>query len=421
MTRRGPTSSSSPDLRHTVPVSRLPPPLQPFWPLFKRLHRLLSLLMGVLGRRSGFLHGERRLPVRGYDASADAARAEPAAVTLHQGPRVDPIRRKVPSGDPAGHWAFDIVAERSLPRLSVLELRSGTVAADLGAVITPGGGLDLESSPYWGIANWREHPLYLRGRLPPVEHVQGTLAVLATRWGGSSYYHFLLDVLPRLEVLRRVLPGEQPDHWYLPRPTRYHREILDLAGLAGLPVVDSVPDRAVRADRLLVPGLPNHDELTPPWITHWLRGLLPAQHDSERPRWLYVTRGVVPNTRRLVQEPAVWPELERRGFVRVDPGELSVREQIDTFAAADVVVGVHGAALTNLLFCRPGVRVLHLMAPTYVKHCFHAILDAIPDSTYRYLIGDGPVVSRPEDMTGIQDDISIGPSRLLTAVDELLA
>jgi hypothetical protein len=390
--------------------------------VFKRLHRLLTLVVGSLSRVVGPLLGGRRLPVRGYPTSAAAAAAEPHAVAYHRGEPVGVIRLPVPPGDPAENPAFVAVAERDdVPDLGVLEVRGGTVVGDFGAIVTPAGGLDLESSQYWGISGWREHPLFLKGLLPRVETVPGTVAVLATRGGGTSYYHFLLDVLPRMEVLRRVRPSERPDHWYLPRAARYHREILTLAGLDRLPVLDSRPDRAVRADRLLVPGLPNHDELTPTWVTRWLRDLLPPDDATEgRPRRLYVTRGNVPNTRRLVEEPALWPELERRGFVRIDPGTLSVRDQIDHFAAADVVVGVHGAALTNLLFCKPGVRVLHLMAPTYVKHCFYAILAGIPGSEYRYLLGEGPGRVDPSRMNGIQDDISIAPDRVLAEVDRLL-
>ena len=42
-------------------------------------------------------------------------------------------------------------------------------------------------------------------------------------------------------------------------------------------------------------------------------------------------------------------------------------EQVDAFAAAQVVVAPHGAALGNLVFCPPGVRVLELFAPRDVN------------------------------------------------------
>lgn len=402
-------------------MSRLPSSLQPWWPWFKRAHRLLSFLLGVLGRLIAPALGRRGVPRQGQETSAATAAAEPDAVRLHRGPEVEPIRREMPPGTPPDHWAFAITLHRDdIPPLSTLAIRGGTVVGDLGAVVTPGRTLDLQTSEYWGIEGWREHPLFLRPMLPPVQEYDGTLGVLATRGAQASYYHFLFDALPRMEVLRRSMPEAQPDAWYLPRVTRYHREILDLMGLADLPVLESGPDRAVRARELLVPGLPNHHELAPRWLVEWLRAQLPPAATEGKPRRLYVTRGNVPNTRRLVGEDEIWPELERRGFTRIDPGTLSVRDQIDHFAAADVVVGVHGAALTNLLFSPPGAKVLHLMAPTYVKHCFWAILDTIPGTTYRYLLGDGPAVPPGGDLDGIQDDIAIAPARLLAEVDRLL-
>jgi capsular polysaccharide biosynthesis protein len=152
----------------------------------------------------------------------------------------------------------------------------------------------------------------------------------------------------------------------------------------------------------------------------WLRERLPARTPEGRPRRLYVTRGGGRHTRRLESEPELWPELERRGFTRIDPGTMSVQDQIDHFAAAEVIVGIHGAALTNLVFAAPGARVLHLFAPGYVKHCFFAILDAVPGSTYRYLVGDGTPTPEGTSMQGIMDDVRLPPSRILAAVDELL-
>lgn len=403
-------------------MSRLPPTLQPLWPVAKRLHRLASLVLGSLGRRLSGLLGERGLPRTGSATSARTAALEPDAVTFHSGPEVARIRREVPPGRPPAHWALAAAADRAVPPLSVLEVRHGLVTGDFGAIVTPGGVLDHESSHYWGIAGWQEHPLFLRPRLPAIEEVAGSLAVLTTRGGHNSYYHFLFDVLPRLEVLRRTLPDARPDHYLLPQGAAYHEQLLGLAGLAGLPVLPSGARRAYRAERLLVPSLPNHDELTPEWVVTWLRELLLRPTPGrDLPRRLYVTRAGGRHTRQLLSEDELWPRLEERGFARIDPGSLGVQDQIDHFAAADVVLGVHGAALTNLVFSPPGVRVLHLMAPTYVKHCFWAILDAIPGARYRYLLGDGTPVPPGGRLDGIQDDIDLDPQVVLGELDALLS
>ncbi len=65
------------------PMSRLPARLQPAWPLLKRVHRLLSLVAGIVFRRLSPLLGARGVPVRATTSSVETARLEPGAVTVH--------------------------------------------------------------------------------------------------------------------------------------------------------------------------------------------------------------------------------------------------------------------------------------------------------------------------------------------------
>ena len=113
--------------------------------------------------------------------------------------------------------------------------------------------------------------------------------------------------------------------------------------------------------------------------------------------------------------------LEKQGFVRLDAGALSVRDQIDHFAAADTIVGLHGAALSNLVFAPPGVRVLELFAPNYIKPMFWSIVENIPGSRYNYLVAGGPDQhGRGRPMNGIRSDIDLDVAQVSAALDRLL-
>jgi capsular polysaccharide biosynthesis protein len=87
-----------------------------------------------------------------------------------------------------------------------------------------------------------------------------------------------------------------------------------------------------------------------------------------------------------------------------------------------VVVAPLGAALTNLVFCRPGVRVLELFAPRYLNSCFWTIACNIPGSRYHYLVGESsrPVDPRAE-MLGVQDDITVDRTRFERMLERVLA
>lgn len=402
-------------------MTRLPPRLQPLWPFVKRIHRFASLTGGIAGRRFRRWQGDRALPARGTETIDETRALDPVHVTVHRVPDVEQIRREPALGTPAGHWVFDRHRSLDVPAASCLEIERGTVVGDFGAIVTPNGTLDNETSDYFGTAGWREHPLFLRPRLPEVRDVDGTVVVLAARGGYNNYYHFLLDVLPRFGVFEQTMPGRSVDALFVPHGAGWQRTFMDLAGLGDHPVIPSGPDVAVRASRLVVPSVANRREAAPPSTVAWLRDRLPARSPGG-PRRIVVSRGQVPNTRRLVHEDATMDLLRERGFELVEPATLTPQGQIDLFAGAEVVVAAHGAALTNLLFLSPGARVLEMFAPSYVNSCYWAITQDIPDVRYRYLVADGWERHGPGDpMNKILADVDIAPEVVAAAVDELLA
>jgi hypothetical protein len=84
-------------------------------------------------------------------------------------------------------------------------------------------------------------------------------------------------------------------------------------------------------------------------------------------------------------------------------------------------VAPHGAALTNLNFCRPGVRVLELFAPGYLNPGYWSITANVAESAYRYLVAD---TARPpragSRMLGVMHDIDVPPQDVDDALDDLL-
>jgi capsular polysaccharide biosynthesis protein len=381
-------------------------------------------VLGAVFRRTSRLSGRRALPTRATERSVDTAAQDPARVIVHPGGPAEELVRAMPVGEPAGHAAFEPWLHRTVSARYVLEVRDGLLVGDYAATIAPGGVLDYETSGYFGISGWREHPLFLRPRLPEPRPVPGTLLSLATRGTTTNYYHFLTDLLPRWGIFEEAMPDTPVDAVYLGTHASYQRQLLELVGLDALPVVEVEKHACLAPVRLLVPSTPNQDLMAPHWVVDWLRSRLPASPDLSGYRpGLYVTRGDVANTRRYVEEPELWPALEERGFTRLDPGTVPVREQIDRFAAADVIVAPHGAALANLVFARPGVRVLELFAPDYVNPCYWAITDAVPDARYHYLVAGTPAeitAAERKPMTGVLRDISIPPDRVLVALDRLL-
>ena len=62
------------------------------------------------------------------------------------------------------------------------------------------------------------------------------------------------------------------------------------------------------------------------------------------------------NQRRQYNQDEVFSVLERVGFVKIYPEDYSLEEQVRLFAGAEMLAGPSGAAWTNLIFCRKGIK-----------------------------------------------------------------
>jgi Glycosyltransferase 61 len=394
---------------------RLPALMRPLWPMAKGAYtrgtRAAAPLTGQLSRLRGSYLPQRSVPL--VDASVATSGGRMWVARPEE--RLD---RAIPAGEPARHPTFVSQAAEVIPRVAIGELPGGRVLGPHRAVIDGDGAMIEEFSPYFGTSRWREHPIFWHPFVEDPLEVAGSLGVLATR-GDVSYYHFLLDVLPRLAILET--PGVPvPERWYVPRQRGFQREIL---GLAGFPpdaeVIDSDRAMHVRAESLLLPGLPDAHLRTPPWTVDFVRARLrPADLGRVPGRRIYVTRGQERHSRIVSNEPELVEFLADRGFTLIDPGALPVTEQIRTFAEAEWIVAPHGAALANLAFASPGASAVELFAPDYVQGCYWKLADCVPGLGYRYLLGTGRA-PRGGRMMGVMSDITVDLAALDRALDAL--
>ena len=394
---------------------RLPPRLRPLFPYLKPAYvqatRAVAPATSRLSRwRNGYL-----------PTGAVATMEEAAASTGGRCETVRPAevlaRPARPDGWPADLPVTDPGDSINVPRVAAAELPGGRVLGPHRAVITGTGELLEELSSYFGTTRPREHPLFVNPFPEPPLEVPGRLGVLASR-GDSNYYHFLHDVLPRIGVLEQSTIAA-PDRWYVPVGTRFQRELLELIGIGPDQRVDADEHRHVRAGVLVVPGLPATTEKNAPWVGEFLRARLldPALAEAPRRR-VYITRGPSRNNRSVVNDAEVLGLLTERGFELVDPGELSVREQIETFATASVVVATHGAALANLVFAAFGTTVIELFPAGGLLPDYWRMACGVPGMTYRYLSAPGGP-KHPTRQQTIVRDIEVDIAALRTLLDDL--
>ena len=188
----------------------------------------------------------------------------------------------------------------------------------------------------------------------------------------QNYYHWICDVLPRLQ---RTLGRLEPDVRIILPPglTAWQKRSLELIGLPLDRCVTYSGKRPWKVERLLyaspVAMTGDHEPKSLCWTRDTIRqelGCMPA-----KPGWrkLYLSRKNAPS-RRIVNEDELFPLLKQRGFEVVDSGALSFDAQVRLFSEAQCVIGAHGAAFTNILWSQAGLKALEIFEPGSVRRCY---------------------------------------------------
>ena len=190
-----------------------------------------------------------------------------------------------------------------------------------------------------------------------------------------NYYHFIIEGLLGLHILRRFGVDAQPlftgrNGQLAPWQAQY----LAIMGETDVHVVDSDAADVVCVEELT--WLRNREiHLLPnAFVQDFRRDLLAAAAlpvPASSPERVFIRRAR--SRRGIENQEEVEAALVRLGFTVVMLETLSVAEQITLFFNARLVVGPHGAGLTNILFCQPGAAVIELVPSPDARNMFWLI------------------------------------------------
>lgn len=249
-------------------------------------------------------------------------------------------------------------------------LHGAGLYGNTGLVVLPDGQLAAESVYGRAVLERELAKLDLRARR---ERKRGEYFSLLSLWdiqGGSNYYHWLHDALMNVCFVLDLLP---PTTRFIVRPNLrpFHLDSLAQLGISPNRLVTCEPDRCWELETLY---------FSPPTVNSgsdyaaaddWFRQRIwrASAVTPQKQRRLLVSRRHS-GSRRAVNEAEIEAFLRAYHFETCMPETLSFREQVALFAQAEMVVGVHGAALTNLLFAPPGTVVVEIMEPSFTHDTF---------------------------------------------------
>ncbi|MFE5310543.1 DUF6270 domain-containing protein [Isoptericola sp. NPDC056605] len=203
---------------------------------------------------------------------------------------------------------------------------------------------DRDAEQFWLAGSRHREPIHIAGR------VGVALSVEPSNWGS-----FITRIVPKAIMLRRLGCDKLLAYCRHER----QREMLRLVGWADDDIIDYRPGARYRIESSVVPAEPT-DGL---YLSPYAADLLGTMGGKPANRNIYISRrtGIAARSKRVcLNADEVEDAMASLGLEPVVPDELTVSQQIETFAAANLVVGPSGAGMFNTVFCNPGTVIVDI-------------------------------------------------------------
>jgi capsular polysaccharide biosynthesis protein len=181
-------------------------------------------------------------------------------------------------------------------------------------------------------------------------------------WGSHNYGHFIIDCLIGIMPIMHLI--KQTNSKILCKPlAKWQRELMLLLGVPEESMIEAEND-LYNVEDLIFPSFLGGNLDHPCNSTRMIFDLL-RQRCSEFKETRASKRILIDRSDHPGRQVRNWTEVTATardiGFEIIKTENMSVREQIELFANAQIVIGETGAAMTNIGFCDPGTHFIETM------------------------------------------------------------
>jgi hypothetical protein len=245
--------------------------------------------------------------------------------------------------------------------------------------------------------------------------------------GGAAtfnYGHWLIDVIPRIHLLKQSGWYEKVDYFLVPSYRKdYEIDTLKLLGIDASKIIESNEQLHIQADAIIASSHPRGERsyLIPRWVINYLNEAYLTddilRNDLDFPPLIYISRSDS-GLRRVTNEGEVMNMLSQYGFKTFVLSQLSFTDKVNLFYNAKVIVAASGAGLSNILFSRPGTKLVEIFSEGYVQSFFYNIAN-FKDLEHHLLVCKSPSPAR-NMKEGLTEDITIELDKLKPILDTIL-
>ena len=242
--------------------------------------------------------------------------------------------------------------------------------------------------------------------------------LLVTDQWSQGYFHWMCDVLPKLLLIEHLL---KECILLIPETLlKFHvvNQTLKIFDMKGVQSMSS--GSYVQIPNLLVPGYAaptgNYNEEIMRRIRKRYTDFYKHTETNLGER-IYVSRSRM-KKRRIANESEVIPLLESFGFNTIFFEDYTFEQQVSISKNAKILVGAHGAGLTNALFMNPQSSLLEIRQhKDRTNLCYFSLASAL-DINYYYLFGD-PIKNNPLNKEDSSGELLVNTDKMRNLLQQL--
>ena len=191
----------------------------------------------------------------------------------------------------------------------------------------------------------------------------------------TNYFHWMFDILPRIKLIEKIKKLKSIDYFYFPELKKWQRDTLSVFKIPKNKFINSKKYRHIEADLVFATSHPwytkghmvSEAKNLPAWAINWVsKTFLRYKKKFHCRKKIFIDRSESMYKHcRIINNNEVKNNLVKMGFSIHETGKMSFFEQIYLFNNAKVIVGAHGAAFTNLVFCKPKTKIIEIIPKSH--------------------------------------------------------
>lgn len=191
----------------------------------------------------------------------------------------------------------------------------------------------------------------------------------------GNYGHWLVDGIGMVFLATQKYCLEDIDYFLIPEIRHdFQLECMLELGIPKHKILEVSVLTCYQFESLICVSAPRgiDSNVVPGWLVDGYRNSIIRKKKNEIKRKLYVSRRDA-KTRKFVNEEEVIDLLRKYDFKIVELSNYDFSSKVELFNSADVIIGLTGAGLTNLMFCRENAHVIEIFPENFVNYFYASI------------------------------------------------